>query len=391
MVKNFIKKVLVHIPKKFDFYRPKKDEVLLFRANEISIKVFSEVLDMQYVGYLEFWHEKINIYVLLSAMFHMNKYYDEYVRIVNPKLLLTYTDNAIIFYKIKIYGRTSKVAVQNGYRSEFVDIFGKLKKYRKHNLQLSSDYIFCFNQSVAKKFCTYIETNTTVIGSFLNNKAINKNKNKNKNIVLISTYVNGYEHPDDFLIQGLSWREYMKNEKLLFEWLFNYLHKLGYQISVLGAVVNKKDSKKEKQYYSELFKEIKFDFIPKTKNRNTYNLIDSFDIAISTDSTLGYEALVRGCKVAVFAGMRGYDYPLCSTRFGWPGDITEQGFFWTNTLNKDDWKRVVDYVIETSLPTWKKSAKTYIDEVMGYDKCNKKFISLMQKFEVPLAKSIKEC
>ena len=49
--------------------------------------------------------EKVNLYILFKALltfkFSVQKYYEVFINQVNPKVIVTFTDNNVLFYKLK--------------------------------------------------------------------------------------------------------------------------------------------------------------------------------------------------------------------------------------------------------------------------------------------------
>ena len=84
--------------------------------------------------------EKINLFILLKCLLKnkldVNNYLKEYIKYVNPKLILTFIDNSRIFYSIHKIANCKTAFVQNGIRSEWSDIFSEKSVVQKKNLIL---------------------------------------------------------------------------------------------------------------------------------------------------------------------------------------------------------------------------------------------------------------
>ena len=89
----------------------------------------------------------------------------------------------------------------------------------------------------------------------------------------------------------------------------------------------------------------------------SYQLVDLYDMIVFIDSTLGYEAIARNKKVAVFSTRRSDYEDKQGSPFGWPKLINENGFFYTNILSKDEVYRVLNNVFNCSQINWKKKTK----------------------------------
>jgi len=88
--------------------------------------------------------------------------------------------------------------------------------------------------------------------------------------------------------------------------------------------------------------------------------------------------------VAMFGGIIGKSYPLSTRRYGWPNDLPNSGYFWTDSLNCNDWESVLSYTLNTGKEEWDKNCQPYIEKSMVYDYGNTKLISLLRKLDTPL-------
>ena len=86
-----------------------------------------------------------------NLKFSSYNYFMEYINAVNPKVLITLTDNNSIFYKLNKKG-VVKFLIQNAWRTKISDIFKyseQLKIEKKNN---HVDYLFVFNNAIGKKY-----------------------------------------------------------------------------------------------------------------------------------------------------------------------------------------------------------------------------------------------
>ncbi len=79
--------------------------------------------------------EKVNLYILFKALltfkFSVQKYYEVFINQVNPKVIVTFTDNNVLFYKLKKkYGQT-KIFIQNAWRTADNDPKLEIKKKKQ--------------------------------------------------------------------------------------------------------------------------------------------------------------------------------------------------------------------------------------------------------------------
>jgi surface carbohydrate biosynthesis protein len=149
------------------------------------------------------------------------------------------------------------------------------------------------------------------------------------------------------------------------------------RIGILGCKTRNLD--KEKKYFDNHLKEIKYEFIPQSKSRKTYNIIDKAELMLAIDSSLIYETLARGNKVCVF-GNRSRKYPLNSSRFAWPANLNNEGFFWSSKNNFKTFHKIVLRCLNTSnIRYFKKYKKDFYNSLSIYDYKNKKFKKITRK------------
>ena len=128
---EFIKKL---IKIKLLFKIPQKKDILIY-DNE-GAEFIIKILDNNSFEILYVRGENINIYIylklLLRLKFKYKDYLDEYIKFVNPKVLITWIDNNLNFYEYK-NDAIKKIAIQNARRTCVDnDIFFELEK-KKNN------------------------------------------------------------------------------------------------------------------------------------------------------------------------------------------------------------------------------------------------------------------
>jgi surface carbohydrate biosynthesis protein len=111
----------------------------------------------------------------------------------------------------------------------------------------------------------------------------------------------------------------------------------------------------------------------------SYRAIDSAEIVVAIDSTLGYESIARGNKTAIFS-IRGTLLGDLSRNYGWPEDFPDKGPFWTNKPDPDSFDRILDYLFEVDAAQWKKDvAATGFSSLMAYDPDNTTLKAIFEK------------
>ena len=153
-------KIFNYLLSKKVFSKPKSNKIVIF--DMMQSEFLKKIIKRNNVEILCTRGEVLNLYVLtllilnnFFLIFSLKKlrlnYFILYLKIVNPKLIITYCDNDPFFYTLKPYfSNKIFISVQNGYRYYGEDFFEVLKNRKISNL--SCDYIFCFNEQIAKYY-----------------------------------------------------------------------------------------------------------------------------------------------------------------------------------------------------------------------------------------------
>ena len=325
--------------------------------------------------------EEINLYILFKAFltfkFSIQKYYEVFIEQVKPKVVVTFTDNNELFYKLKKkYGRT-KIFIQNAWRTADNDPKLEIKKKIKN---FSVDYMLVFNDQIGKKYSNFIEGKYKSIGSFKSNLfPLKKNTKKKYDLVFISTY---REKPFIKYIDGKYDVNSIQIE--LAKLLINFSKKNKMNFFIYG-----KNNTSEKIFFESSLGKKNWKYLCKSQNfsndynksKKTYNFIDECKLIVSTDSTLGYEALQRNLKV-VFFDLKSKNKMLKTRRFGWPLRLKKEGFFWTQKLNQNHLNKILLRVLRSKKNDWLKIAEFYSKKLIPYDKGNSIFVKILRNKKV---------
>jgi len=364
--------------RRWSFNIPPPKKILIFRR--LSSEHILGLFDKDQLSVMDSTDQNVNLVVLIMSVVKGNSYISEYVNFVQPRFFITYTDNSLAFIGATVPLDTIKITIQNGFRSAFLDIYNSLYNEGQYKV----DYMCVFGESHGKELNKYIDGHPEIVGSIRNNKEGILKLNKKNEILFISTFRIAYLYPDTGITGDMTWGDYMQNGTDLLIWLKKYCNEKGIKLSILGA--SSDNAAEEYSYFKKVLNNELFVFYERNDFRNTYQLLDTYEAIVSVDSSLGYEAIARGCKVAMFGGVRGKLYPLCTRRYGWPEDLPNTGYFWSSSLDQDKWKGVVDYVFDTRIETWKKQCEPFIKNQIIYDYNNSKLISLFRRLNVPLSK-----
>jgi surface carbohydrate biosynthesis protein len=100
------------------------------------------------------------------------------------------------------------------------------------------------------------------------------------------------------------------------------------------------------------------------------------------DSTIGYELLSRGKKVAFFSARiigesRGVSKDR-DTCFGYPNTYSDNGVFWTNNPDPDEFSRILNSLLGMTDTEWAAEIQPYTEDLMAYRPGNSEFIQMLK-------------
>ena len=312
---------------------------------------------------------RINLFILFFSIFSFSKYklgqkyLISYIRMNNPKVIISHIDNNNFFYSLKkIFPKIKFIFIQNG-----ISLASK-KNSEIKKLNWKADYFFSYSESYRKRYYQIFKSKVFNIGSFKNNlKKINKNINK-KSLVFIS------QIPLTILDKNNNFNErFYKSEKILIPLLFSFCEQNDFNFIVAGRF-NKKKSQIEKSFYDFILSQNRKKYIFKSQHSefSSYNLIDNANLVVFIDSALGYQSLARGNKTLGIC-LRSYFTSNKNLNFGWPFKFKDEGPFWINKFNKKKILMKLKYLKNLNDNQWNKIYDKYSKNLLTYDYGNKNF------------------
>ena len=354
------------------YFKPLKKNILIY--DQIGEKYINTYLNKEAYEILYVRKEKFSLLIMLICLvklkFSLTEYIEEFIKYLRPKLIITFIDNNFNYYKLKINTTIKKIFIQNGLRTAYKDIFYYTHdkdlniKNNLKNKKFNVDYMFVWNNDIAKLYKDFIHGKCLSIGSFQNNITRKINNFNNKKILFVSNYKKDYDI------------NYVKNEKKLLLNLRNYCLKNKIELDILGK--NIIFFREEKNYFSKILTSSHFEFIPASSNRKTYELASKYKIIATIESSIGYEMLARNKKVAFFNTHENI-YPINTLYFGWPKKKSSSGIFWTNKFHIMEIKRILDYLLKVNDQEWNKVVQLHSKNIINFDKSNKKFVQILKK------------
>ncbi len=134
----------------------------------------------------------------------------------------------------------------------------------------------------------------------------------------------------------------------------------------------------EREFFAKRLTTAKWTYFPKLDSYSTYKLLDSAEIIVVIESTVGFEALARGKKTAFFS-CRGAIMNVDAFKFGWPLELPDTGPFWTNIADDKEFKRILDYLNMASNDEWESIRKLYASDLMAFEPGNGRFVALLEQ------------
>ena len=383
---------------KWRFFLPSKKKVLIY--DKADSDLLFKFIKQDDCGILYSRFEEINIPILFFAILDLGKnrlsrkYVYKYIKYVNPKVIITYTDTNWSFYELKkSFKKITTISIQNGYRRSFQH----LKNANVQHEDLAVDYLFVMDKTHKEQYSKLIKGNIVVSGSIKNNFVPTKMKQDQlKRLLFISQYqepktsVNNFSNsrkedvwgnkPSDVKFESPE-KMNAPNLKLL-PMLADYCSENNVRFEICGRSSNYS----EELYYKSLIgSKIKnWAFFPKKDIETTYKMIDQASAIVFIDSTLGLEALARKKPIASFS-IRGENFDYSSLyNFAFPKKIPDRGPFWTNHLNEAILNEILNLVLNVNEADWKEIYNKYAEEITAYDEGNKKFKNIMKTLNIAL-------
>ena len=342
---------------------------------------------------------ELNFWILFKCFmlrkFQMRDYFVEAIKTHSPRIVITFIDNDISFYLLKsLVPGPAFIAIQNGIRNNysyqrqagFIDL---LVKSGESN-QLNADVVCTFGKSSSNMFEKYIQTKTLVTGNIKNNAMeITSSRNFEYDIVFMSQHapfdLTNREEVVYLNNASVPIRKFYEIESVVAGFLAKYCQEHSLRFAVSGK--REAEDVFERRFFEKAIGETPFTFLPRTNVHSSYmnGLISRVVVVI--DSTIGYELLSRGKKVAFFSA-RMFDSSidqsdLKDSYFGYPGTYPIGGPFWTNTPDHNEYARILNSLLHMTDTEWATQIQPYTEDLMAYRPGNSEFIQMLQSKGIP--------
>jgi len=382
LFKYFYKLLIILIKAKKNYKLPKKNQILIYDSigSDPILFLLKKIIDFK-PHVMSTRGEIINIPILILNLvklkFKKKSYIYKYIEIVNPKIIITFIDNNIEFYKINsVFPYKKTVFIQNGWRSYHSDVFQKFSMADNVKEKFNVDKMLVFGSEIGKEYSKYIEGEYKVIGSLKNNNNTISNK-KNKFIIYVSQWMDSNFYIDEKKFNNLNYS--YPCDKIIIPILINFATKNKYEFYILTrSNFLSENEKLEINYFKNTFNK-NINFFKKNDFRDSYEIIDLAEIVTGVDSTLLYESIARKNKTAVFS-IRGNLLNIKGFNYGWPGKFPNKGDFWTDIPNHLYIKNILDFLHTTPLKDLNLVYnKNKTQSIIDYDYENQKAIKFIKQ------------
>ena len=355
------------------FFPPKKNKILIFDKN--GSKIIFNYIDKKSCSILSTRNENFNLYIIFLMIVKFKKlnilsYFDTYIKFCQPSYIFTYTDNNFNFYRLKkLNCKIRFIAIQNGIRDFQLEGYNEILREK-----LFIDDFFVFSKSSGIEINKYIKAKFYPIGSLKNN-LFYKNKSKKKNkVFFISQFFD-----KSFDLKKKSFQNFYKCEHKLLTYLNDYFKDTKYELIILARNFSN-NKKNELIFYRNIFKSNRFNIEFKNKENENYKYFNRKNFFIFIRSTLGFEAWSRNERAISFAERKINklkEFYIDPTR-----KLKKKGFFYTNNMNQNEFKRLMDNLFSKNQIIIKKETNKLKNYFLIYDYNNKTFRKYLKKHKI---------
>ena len=295
---------------KFLFKIPQKNKIIIFDdiGNEISFILKKENYFLINPRINDMKEIFLNYSILIFVLFNIHKrslkinYFIALIKIIDPKVVITFIDNSQDFHKLSKYFDKKKdfLAVQNANRGDYSFLKEKQKK------KVFNQKLFCLGEFDVEFFKrNSINNNPTVSGSLKNSIFLNKYKEEINKKILFDICLIG----KNIVKKGntdLTYENFILPESMiLLDNLKKYLLKTNKSLVICCKNFGFK-LEAEKYFYKKFFENINFSISTNAESIsdddyfNSYKNLIKSEVVIGLPSTLLREAFFYKKKILCF-------------------------------------------------------------------------------------------
>lgn len=344
------------------------------------------------VGCMPLITEEINVPVLLRSFLRLRftrwAYYDSFTRISGCKVVLVWHDTNIHAFVLHKTLRVPVMCIQNGVRHNFGPAtgLGFLSALRTlgPRIRPKVDDYWVFGDASRMVLEPFVTSSYNVHGSYRANeyaavRRVPSTRGKAKKIGFIASFPNVTEvpggqildNPEPFLRrdhQMISYHQWFQMDARVCKAMVRVAREFALDCAIISKRTGNDTS--EHRYFS-LLKETSSVPVIGHEKGDGYALADSFDYLVATDSTLGYEMLGLGSKVAFVSGrLRALGIESREMSFGWPLNLPENGPFWTTATSEEEITEFLRAFLQIHEEAWRSIRADVVPQLMMVDPGN---------------------
>lgn len=370
--------------------KPRSCEILQFSGTQVTAL---QLLQNEFsVRHMPLVTEEVNVIVLLHSLCRLKlsrwAYYKSFCALSRCKVVVVWHDTNIHAFALKRTLEIPVMCIQNGIRHDLGPASGKgffsALKSLPPSINPSVDDYWVFSEASRQLLESVISANFHIHGSYRGNEfasrrsSLHHSEGKRK-IGFIASFPNASEIPGGHILKNSQPFLRRESREISYEDWFRFdgmvckaMARIAEELSLDCAIISKRPGKdtSEHRYFSQIIETASIPVIGHEKG-DGYELANSFDFLVATDSTLGYEMLGLGSKVAFVSGrLNSLGVNSREMSFGWPLNIPDHGPFWISTTDEDE---IVDFLRAfVAIPdsSWKSTTSEVIPRVMVVDPGN---------------------
>jgi surface carbohydrate biosynthesis protein len=305
-----------------------------------------------------------------------------YIEVLESQYVITWMDYQINFYRLNFINKNPiYISLQTGRRSNEPGQFFDLLRTQNY-INLSCDYIFCMGEAHAEEYSKYIKCKAIPSGMVRNNmNPVGKENSIKNEILFISQFRSltklaleppgGVKKPViknhfiSFNEKVISHHTFYKAEKKLLPLLVTFCKKNSMKLNILSAATS--NEIEEEIFYDSLAGKDNYTFIKHEDSNIAYKSTDKFKFIVGVNSTLCYESLARKKNRVILFDARGKYCGIPFDVFGFPMALDSKGPFWTNEVTENEFKRLMNFLIDASDDQWLESTSPIVKRLTSID------------------------
>ena len=346
--------------------------------------------------------EAVNLRILLHALIRRRLsrwgYYATFIELSGAKLVISDRDTNIELFRLREYISIPIWCFQNGNRLDlsFANSPGIIRRLRELG-EMSTPRVsryFVFGEASANQFGSILHTDFLITGSLRLNNYIEIRQSRYKSsdqtakkaIGLIASFPEKSDVPNEtilgneapFVIAGgkvVTYAKYFSIENLL----ISALWALASETDLNVAIIAKRPPRLGTEH--DFFRSISVaKDIPILSDplRTSYEIAEEFEYLVAVDSTLGYEMLALGKKVAfVCSRFKAIGLSLPSEQVGYGLGWPSEGSFWTTAHQPESIHKFLSDFVNISTESWEHIQSEMVPRLMVTDPGNRTIHDLL--------------